>query len=356
MKNFKIHITNLLLLILFFLVGFQFFQLNKMEKTQGANDIVGKIPSYFSKQLNCAISKINKDYNSNKKAGTYGIDIESFIFITDVHWNTNKKYSPSLIKKIMENTAVQTVICGGDAIIAHNPTKHGAVKELKGFINAIRNIPCYEFYYVFGNHDDNTNGNKNAAIQFTREELYNILYLPFAYLKNVHWIWEDDPSVLKETIVKADYYVDHPRTRTRYLCLDWTNPVSNRRIKWIHKVLSKNDGYRIIVFYHGIYSGMGGKLTKEHIQIMDALFPFRNKIVALFSGHAHQDSVQDYYGDGSVPVIITACDTFRPSYMKENTLDEQCFDVAIVDYKQNKIKLTRIGRGKDREIPFSLSK
>ena len=317
------------------------------------DDIDYAVPSYFESQMVAAIAKINTDINSNKTVGTYGTDIESFVFITDVHWAANKKHSPALIRAVMNGTAVQTIVCGGDIIQSYNASKNGASGEIKGFIDAIKNIPCYEYFGVFGNHDDNSNSNSDISIQFTKEEQYNLMY-PFASAKNIHWIWEDVPGVFSESSVKNDYYVDHPRTQTRYLCIDWSNPLSTARVDWIQSVLGENDGYRVIVIYHGIYSGSGGVLTPEHTQIMDAISAYKSKIVAVFSGHAHMDDVIDYYGDGSVPVILTSCDTFRAASMSTETTDEQCFDVVVVDYNQQKVKLTRIGRGLDREISISI--
>lgn len=314
------------------------------------------IPSYFDTQLSTAVTKINTDINSGKTEGTYGTDIESFVFITDVHWSANKKHSPALIKKILESCPIKTVICGGDLIESMSPTKAGAVSEVKGFIDSITMIPCYEFLTVFGNHDNNGINSNPISEQFTKEEQYNILYAPFSEKANVHWIWEDVPSIFNDTVVKNDYYVNHPRTRTRFLCIDWNNPMSTNRSEWIASVLGKNDGYRVIVVYHGIYSGSTGTLTPEHTAIMSALEPYKSKIVALFTGHAHMDDVVDYYGDGSVPVILTSCDKFSENAgAVENTVDEQCFDVAVIDYKLGKIKLTRIGRGSDRTVDFSVS-
>ena len=84
---------------------------------------------------------------------------------------------------------------------------------------------------------------------------------------------------------------------------------------------------------------------------MSYLEPYKNKIVALVTGHAHADGVVDYFGDGSVPVILTDCDTYKTG---EGTVDEQCFDVMVMDYLNGKIKITRIGRGSDREVNISL--
>lgn len=314
------------------------------------------VPPYFDSHITTAIGEINTAINGNKTVGTYGTDIEAFVFITDPHWGANKKHSPALIKKVMESCPVSTVICGGDVIESHSATKAGAVAELKDFTDAITGIPCYDYFCVFGNHDDNSNDNSDISTQFTKEEEFNLLYAPFANKANVHWIWEDSPSILSDTKVKNDYYIDHPRTKTRFLCVDWTHPYSAVRQSWIESVLSKNDGYRVVVIYHGIYKYVDSVLTPEHDTIMSILAPYKAKIVAVFSGHSHDDVVADYYGDGSVPVITTSCDKFSESAgAVANTINEQCFDVVVIDYGQSKIRLIRIGRGSNRTVSISLT-
>lgn len=314
------------------------------------------VPPYFNSQLSTAISKINTDINAGKTEN-YGTDVESFVFITDVHWATNKKHSPALIKEILNNCPIKTVICGGDFIQGNAGTKAAGVAEIMDFTNAIMKIPCYEYFCVFGNHDDNGHNSNSIDNRLTKDEQYNVLYAPFSNMKNVHWSFEDDTLAWDRTnVIKNDYYVDHPRTKTRFLCVDWNNPMSGDRVTWMENLLSRNDGYRVIVVYHGIYAINNEELEPEHTGIMNVLAPYKAKIAAVITGHAHMDAVVDYYEDGSVPVILTSCDTFRDREgFTEGTVTEQCFDVVVVDYLNGKIKLTRIGRGSNREVNISVT-
>ena len=336
--------------------GFEDLTATAEEFTSNSGVYNYNYPAYFDSQMSTAITKINTDINSNKTEGTYGTDIESFVFITDVHWNANKQHSPALIKKILESCPIKTVICGGDFIESHNDTKEGAVAEIKGFTDAIVGIPCYEYLAVWGNHDSNSNGNVDNSTQFTKEEEFNIMYAPFSDNSNVHWIWDENTDIYVDTKIKNDYYVDHARTRTRFLCIDWNHPYSTARTEWIQSVLAKNDGFRVVVIYHGIYKVENSELTPEHYQIMSILEPYKAKIVAVFTGHAHVDDVVDYYEDGSVPVILTSCDKFSETAgAVADTVNEQCFDVAVIDYGQSKIELTRIGRGSNRTVNISMT-
>ena len=314
------------------------------------------VPEIFKTQLGTAITKVNTDINSTKTAGQYGTDIEDFVFITDVHWSANKQHSPGLIKRIIDETPIATVICGGDIVQAHETTKEAAAQELTEFTNVITEMPCYDYFCVFGNHDDNSNSNTDIATVMTKGEQFNKLYMPFAYRSNVHWIWDDDPTIYTEASIKNDYYLDHSRTHTRFLCLDWQNPVSTKRAAWVRSVMEKNDGYRVVVIFHGFYTvDSSGELVPEHDGFLTTLEPYKNKIAAMFTGHAHIDAVVDAYGDGTTPIIVTSCDTFRADRMTAGTLDEQCFDVVVIDYLNSKIELTRIGRGSNRTVQFTLS-
>jgi len=332
------------------------YDLTEINDFERSNEGDYYVPDYYESQLSTAISKINTDINAGKTQN-YGTDVESFVFITDVHWSANKKHSPALIKRILNNCPIKTVICGGDLIQGNAGTKANAVAEVMDFTNAIAEIPCYEYFCVYGNHDDNSNGGNNINNCLTKAEQYNILYAPFSNMKNVHWSFEDDTLTWSGTSdARNDYYVDHPKTRTRFLCIDWNNPMNGNRVTWAQNVLAKNDGYRVIVIYHGIYANNEGALKPEHTGIMTVIEPYKGKIVALITGHAHMDAVVDYFGDGSVPVVLTSCDTFiegREGFV-ENTVTEQCFDVMVVDYLNSKIKITRIGRGSNREVNISL--
>jgi predicted MPP superfamily phosphohydrolase len=320
---------------------------------------VYNVPDYFTSHLATKVASINTAMNAARGESVVGANMEAFVFITDVHWSGNKKHSPSLIKYILNNTPIKTVICGGDIINGHAATKQAAAKEIHSFTDAITNIPCYEYLCVYGNHDNNGIGNNDDSTKLVNSEQLDLLYAPLSGRSNIHWAFEDaqftwDPS----EAVKNDYYVDHPRSKTRFLCVDWQNPMSGNRVAWMQKVLGQDDGYRVIVIHHGIYSLSQGEVVEDHSGIMSVLSNYKSKIVAVLSGHVHRDTKTDYYGDGSVPVITTSCDTFDTTYatgMVAGTVTEQCFDVVVVDYTNSKIKLIRVGNGSDREYDLSVT-
>lgn len=316
-------------------------------------------PSYFETHLTEAINTVNTLINDQKTGKSYGSDVEAFIFITDPHWAINAKNSPSLIKKIVDSTSIQTIICGGDIIYSHNATRAGAVSEIRDFTNQMLATGAREYYIVFGNHDDNTNSGATSDICFTKPEVFNLLYTPFAWQSNVHWIF-DDVNTLTDPI-KGDYYFDHPMTKTRFLCLDWNYQVATTpRATWVSGILDRDDGYRVVVIFHGFYAADNDAETgivEEHVAWLPILEPYKSKIVGCFTGHAHKDRIVDYWNDGTTPIIITDTDAFFTNRedMTRGTITEQCFDVVVINYKTKMINLTRIGRGSSRSVGFTLA-
>lgn len=386
------------------------------DKLSSAGDAYG-VPDYFEEQLEDVIEAVNADLNGTRTATGASVrdDFDAFVFITDPHWGNNKKNSPGLIRRILDQTPIKTVICGGDIVADHKSTKEAAVAELREFTELMAGLPCYDYYAAVGNHDDNSNSQGSAYnLHLSKREIFNVMYGPFANRANVHWAWQDeaeiDDLIDSDYPVRGDYYFDHDRSKTRYICVDWNNPFSDPRGKWLQSILARNDGYRVIVIHHGIYSKSGSgedagtvpvysnaatydvgdyvmytdpndtdedktnviwvcatavteaeefdsskwtkKLIADHAGMMDYIAPYRGKVAAVISGHTHMDAVIDWYQDGSVPVIITSCDEYRDG---EGTTDEQCFDVVVVDYNESKIKMTRVGRGSDREISISVT-
>lgn len=292
-----------------------------------------EVPEIFQNQLERAITRINSQTNSS--------DYDAFIFITDPHWYRNKKQSPALIKALIERTPVQTVICGGDIIHSHFTTKQKAINQLKDWENAIKGTGVNEYYCIFGNHDDNSNGSPPVEIRLGKKEVFGLLYGSFAYQSNVHWApytnW-------------ADYYVDHDISKTRYICLDWIGTQdSGDRGQWLKDVLDIDDGYRVLIFHHGVYqynSSTQGISATGKLNILTAITDlYPNKVKAIIQGHVHLDGL---FLQHSAPIIITSCDTYQNNLgayqMTQGTLDQQCFDVMVVDYSNSKIYTTRIGR------------
>lgn len=325
------------------------------------NEVTNKIsatniPAYFDSQVASAIPTIRDNiFNA-------GIDGDSFVFLSDLHWRSNTKHSPNLVKKIFESTNVCKVICGGDLI--DGGAKADMISLMSDCINSFKNIQ--RFYCLLGNHDLNTIGSPSNSDHFTKSEAYALM--------------QKESDFIMDYSEPCYFYFDNNTTKTRYICLDTGlegSTLSNDQRSWITSTLdSMPVGYKALVFAHIIYqttttwhigmqpSELARTTFMNEVCTMLDTFNANNenkKVFAIFGGHVHIDC--NFTTAGGIPIILTDCDarqtlseTSAGSGVANhgiNTVNEQCFDVVTVDYSNNLIKCERIGRGSSRTISLS---
>ena len=126
------------------------------------------------------------------------------------------------------------------------------------------------------------------------------------------------------------------------------------------------QGYHAVIVVHWLYNGGHRSSFCENLEaIVDdynakqtgaaggVTYDFNQAegdIKIIVAGHIHTD--MDWTTQGGVPVVLTDCDSAlrTASTMVFGTVDEQCFDVITLDYKNDTAKFVRIGRGEDREF------
>lgn len=326
------------------------------------------IPTYFEKQLKEKIDVIR--INSREGA--------SFIFITDTHVISNKMQSPYLIRRILNNTSIKTVIWGGDAINSHSNDIDMQWKKQLVF-DSVFNGAC-QLYKVRGNHDFSVLGNDNTdGFSFSNKK--SAEYLLKNIPSNVHRNFNDSEACY--------YYFDDEARRVRYIIFDSSDSVSNVanihgnvtnmrdiQLQWIadSAIATTANGYGIIFISHIPITNWGyGKkapLTKarkiiESIEshskgmIGDVEYDFSKlgnvKVLMCIAGHIHEDS-QTYIN--GIPYVTIANDgkikklksrkIEGKKQRRLGTLDEQCFDCFIINKEKSRIQTYRIGYGVDR--------
>lgn len=328
------------------------FPQSLMDTVDNENNV---IPQYFETQVSSAISTVRNNVFS---AGRHG---DSFVFITDVHWQTNARHSPSLIKRVLDNVNVGKTICGGDLI--GGGTKSDMITLMSDCVSAFRNIP--RFYTIFGNHDSNKIGTQSSDNYFTEEETYALM--------------QKESDFIMEYGDVCYFYFDNPTTKTRYICLDTGEEgttLSSSQSTWLSSTLNAMpSGYHALIFAHIIYQTTTtwhvGLTTSElaRTAFMDSVctildtFNSSNadkKVEAIFGGHVHIDC--NFSTSGGIPIILTDCDA-RQTFTETSagsgtanhaagTVNEQCFDVVTIDYTSKTIKCVRVGRGSNRTISY----
>lgn len=287
-----------------------------------------------------------------------GLNGESFVFITDPHWDLgNAKQSPKLIKYIKEKTNIDNIICGGDII---NEGLHDTMLNVfLDFVNKMKKIGI-PFPIAFGNHDMNTNANNPQSEWFDRNTVFDIEYKHVA--KFITFISpENDFS----------FIYNRPEIKTRFIFIDTQK---NGSIKWeaitpISESFNKvPEDYKVVVVCHwllgdnSIPTGWGQRIL-DTIDAYNARTTYTNdqtktydytnangKCVLICCGHTHYDT--QIVTNGGVPLLNTTCDNYNRSNSglerKEGTITEQAFDVVSVNYADDSVKVVRIGSGNDR--------
>ena len=297
----------------------------------------------------------------NANLGEAGVNGVSFMFITDIHIESNDGQSPRLIKEITNKTNVKYLIPNGD-YVNQNVDKQVEIDNIRNtiwsFINASR--ICFP---VIGNHDKNTNFAEDTYKQYEMSdaEVFDCVHGQLPYGTQYGDLFY--------------YYYDDHITKTRFLILQsglehytWAGQITQAQLNWARTVMDDTpSGYHIVIFVHALYQPADWSqltptfnpefLTADGAALFNEVDGHNTAhqdapIVAIFSGHVHIDMTTTT--DGGVPIIFTDCDarsTNSGNYHQETT-DSQCFDCVTINYTTKTIKCVRIGRGVDRTVTY----
>lgn len=332
-----------------------------------------ELPSYYHVD-NYIENKINKiNLNSGLDSGV------NFAYITDTHYGDNAGKSGNLLKYIKENTAISTVVFGGDIVRSYG-TKANAWDDVKMYTSLVDNIGIV--YGTKGNHDITIRASASETTGWTAPQsaIYNILNR-----KNERLI---DNGINN----KSYYYFDNKIQKVRFIVLDQYEDVqsgettywgtkskfSQEQLDWLINEALNVDGYTLVVFthspsdssmqYYSPYLDVVQKLlvavnNKQHFTynqnglLADVDFSkTTNTIACHLSGHAHIDETHVDNGVLSIGVLCDAAYNDDPQYKDKprtkGTINEQAFDVVSLDTTSRTIKLVRIGQGNDREFSY----
>lgn len=270
---------------------------------------------------------------------------DAFVFITDAHWTQNAGNSPALIRYISENLNIAKLISGGDT---------GNAGGDVDFCDKLRKCFPGRVYHVFGNHE-----------YFYPADGSLLAYNTVMYNDDVH---TGAPG-------RNYYYFDNNRAHIRYIVLDsYSDGVQGSgaqpgyeeaQIAWLtNTALDVPDGWGIVVFTHHMYymnlttmaltaPPAGGQAALDALDAYNANESSKGEVICVVQGHTHHDRIT--HTAGGIPVIITACDKYKPwvegdvnhepwlSSRVEGTITEQAFDIVIVDRKERELHFFRIG-------------
>ena len=271
-----------------------------------------------------------------------------------MHWESNAKHSPDIIRKITNDVCIGNVVFGGDAI--NGQANQDVAREYFNTIASGLSNGKSPFVAVFGNHDNNANdgGTEFANIDKTFSALFQ--------KKNDYRVGDYTGE--------AYFYFDNKATNTRHIILNTRNgndlSYVSGQVTWLESLLDNapNDMH-IIIYMHiyctgtavridGAFAGYDYGVANSGSSLDDILSSRTSKKVEfIIAGHTHVD----YNGCNPqmIPVIVTDCDA-RQSQMWSyalGTINEQSFDIVVADFGNKKICCRRIGRGKSRIVHYS---
>lgn len=304
---------------------------------------------------------------------------DTFLFLTDSHWNSNMQNSIALINYIMERGLTQKMVFGGDVCSATSPTSKPWVQKSEIQTHMLLNgisRKSGRIYNVRGNHD--FNGSKNTIASGSGSDIYTWNEKVTRYLLT-------SPMYNDKDVVLADgdatyYYFDDERSKIRYIVTYavYSAHFNSTQEDWLLNTLTNLPaGYDVVLFNHdGIAKTTSYNAWTTCPDLPQIMFAFNNKqsgttathskaynftaatgkLLAVVSGHTHAD-LQTFVGD--VTCISTRSDMRSGgtgAYLggaansrAHNTPDEQAIDHITID-KTAGISCIRIGAGENRRF------
>lgn len=291
------------------------------------------ISDTLQQYVNTRIATINAYLNDS---------CDSFVGIGDTHQNNNY-YSETMIKNIIAKTNIAKVIFGGDILQAVKDNKKSAIDEINRVLKRYQYAGAV-MYPLVGNHDYNTGGaSLTGDYKLTEAEIDNVFS-------------SNSPSVI--TKGNSYYFYDNTKFKTRYIFLNTgiEGKIDDTQLSWFTRAKDIDDGWKIMIFSHIAIERAGKATSTSSInqypcvaQVTTALGNKASSVIAWVCWHAHNDGNTVVNG---VKIICLTCDvhgidatSYSVQDRTEGTINEQSFNVLVIDHKNSKLKIFRLGAG-----------
>ena len=317
---------------------------------------------------------------------------DSFFFITDLHIPANRRMSGRILAKLVAETSVKKVLCGGDmpeAFGGRASVERTIAEYRRDWVEAVESVGG-EFYAAKGNHDFTIRDKPGAAGGWTLSG------------KAAHDILTDTAATKKNAVTDAGnpeacyYYFDSPKARIRYIVADTSDSIrtdrtywavnysmGERQLKWLAKnaLATMPDGWLALVMHHipvaRIPSGeketpttfapwrriLEACQSRGKADVCGETVDFgkaRGRILCSLTGHEHAERQTFLNG---VWHITEPCDAAYSDYIigsapwcsglprkEKGTVNEQTFEAVHIDRRNRVLHFTRIGGGANRIV------
>ena len=343
------------------------------------------VPAYYNNYLTEKIAKFNELFKNDSAYNA------AFVFITDVHYPSNRGQSPALIKYILRHTLIRKVFYGGDSdgINDHKGTtsKTAVYDFAKNFVEWFCKPlqPYCQLYLANGNHDFSAvglNGDTSYTAPLTlSRQVYMDNTSSVIFNKDdedcVYYYFDDDVQKIRYVIVNTSstYLGKDNKSGSQWITFN------NKQKKWLteNAIKTTPKGYDLIVIGHvppttpednylpNLQNYLECIQNKSSITIDNTIYDLSDapNILLTLWGHQHVDEISY---QGGFPICSFACDAAYPDYKhfifgdanmfpnkSKGTIYEQTFDLIYINKEKNIATSIRIGGGYDRTIHLGVN-
>lgn len=319
-----------------------------------------------------------------------GAEGDAFIFVADTHTHVNSMLSARLAGTICRRTSIDKVIFGGDAVVAFGSERdmYDCVrKQTSAYETYV--APYARVYNVIGNHDIIIKdvSDKAHPRSYTASDETRYAMLLERQERDAHF----DPK----NRLGGYFYFDNPTQKIRYIGLNgwerhsdshttWTavSGFSPQQAQWLidEALVMPSDGWTVVMVMHAsIGIGKRGSADCAPFEVLRGIvkaFAERGKyafqgevaryrydlkadftkssatLAAFFAGHYHQDRF--VFADNTAHVVSTCDASYNDDVVRRcvNTPTECSFDVVLLNKREKKITLVKVGAGFNRVFHY----
>ncbi|MDO4167302.1 MAG: metallophosphoesterase [Eubacteriales bacterium] len=325
------------------------------------------IPACWNAELEKSINTVSAIEQSHSS-------LSKFVYVTDSHWDSNAKRSPSLINYLTKKLDIPFTVFGGDAITSHHSTQTAAIAELQDFYAQFDG----NVLSTTGNHDWNSEANLDVLSYLSEDQLFDLMY--------------DKQTTFAVTENNGKCaYVDDYKNKVRYISFYFDTRLNIEPYVswWVDEHITElPEGWTVMLFSHAYYRASRLGAAENMIpgaedfanHILELQRDVNADVAAWMVGHCHRDlstkltyqeqtteetvSEEDVVAETeekenpTLLIVSTNCDTYKQStpwggaVMTLNTDKEQAFEIAQLDTENHKLYLTRVGAGRDRVLDY----
>jgi len=320
------------------------------------------LPAYYGDYL----AKVTERVRARAALGR-----DAFWFFTDPHVPSNRRMSGRVLARLVRETGVRKVFCGGDLPEAFG-NRASVEKTMADFRTEwIEPIEAAggRLYLAKGNHDFTIRESMETQNGFTLDGRSARDYILGTQAAKGVVTNADDPE-------GAYYYVDEPTAKIRYVVADTTDAIVTTRTYWgvesgvrARQFAWLKDkafgtlptGWSFVVVHHIPVTGVVGNdgEAKTFANVRELLNAHADRVILDLTGHEHRETQTCQRG---IWHVTEPCDAAYGDYIKgglpwcpnlprknAGTVFENTFDAVIVG-KDARIDFVRVGGGADRTL------